>query len=238
MRLVSFRVDDRDTFGGTDGSEAVIDLGGSETTLAQALERYPEPAALAALDGPAVAASDVEWLPPIPQPGKVFCVGLNFPDHVSEVGHEAVAKPTLLARSADSFVGHEQPVLRPAASAELDWEGEVAVVVGRPAWQVAEAEALSVVAGYTCAWPITVSATGRRTARRPPRAETLAQRVDGSGARDCRRGRGPGAAGPRHAPQWRGCAERPARQPRLLEVEVAGIGVLRNPVADLADQAP
>ncbi len=103
--------------------------------------------------GPAVATvslEDVEFLPPIKNPGKIICVGLNYHDHVQESAADPQPYPSLFPRFADSFVGHRQRVVAPAVSNQLDYEGELAVVIGRKTWRVQAGDAMAYVGGYTC----------------------------------------------------------------------------------------
>ncbi|WP_202309310.1 fumarylacetoacetate hydrolase family protein [Mesorhizobium sp. L-8-10] len=95
---------------------------------------------------PVLPLADVELLPPIPNPGKIFCVATNF----HEAGKEAPTFPLLFTRHAEAQVGHGQEILKPAASDRLDFEGELAVVIGRRAHRVAAADAMRHVAGYAC----------------------------------------------------------------------------------------
>ena len=95
------------------------------------------------------AASDVTFLPPMLAPNKIICVGLNYRDHASEAGLAVPTYPTLFARFASSLVGHEQALVRPLCSEQLDYEGELAVVIGRPGRHIPKASALDHVAGYS-----------------------------------------------------------------------------------------
>jgi 2-keto-4-pentenoate hydratase/2-oxohepta-3-ene-1,7-dioic acid hydratase in catechol pathway len=92
----------------------------------------------------------VELLPPVPDPGKIICVGLNYVDHRTESRRRPTDHPTLFIRFSDSQVGHDQPVAFPANASFLDYEGELAVIVGRPGYRLDEADALDHVAGYAC----------------------------------------------------------------------------------------
>src|SRR5712691_8210063 len=71
--------------------------------------------------------SDVIWMPVIPNPDKIVCVGLNYQDHVVETGRDNTEQPVIFLRVADSQVGHKQPILRPRESKNLDYEAEIAV---------------------------------------------------------------------------------------------------------------
>jgi 2-keto-4-pentenoate hydratase/2-oxohepta-3-ene-1,7-dioic acid hydratase in catechol pathway len=92
----------------------------------------------------------VTYLPPIPDPDKIICIGLNYLSHILEGGREVPKYPTIFTRFANSQVGHGQPIIRPKSSITLDFEGELAVVVGKRARHVAEADAMPYVAGYSC----------------------------------------------------------------------------------------
>lgn len=100
--------------------------------------------------GVSVAEGALTFLPPVTDPDKILAVGFNYRGHLVETGTPLPEHPSLFVRFASSQVGHGQPVVAPAVSAEFDYEGELAFVVGRPAWRVAEADALGYVAGYTC----------------------------------------------------------------------------------------
>lgn len=96
------------------------------------------------------AESDVVLLPPVPNPEKVICVGLNYEGHRLETGRPKQTHPTLFARFADTLVGHNSAIRRPSVSQALDFEGELAVVIGRSGFRIPESEADSFVAGYSC----------------------------------------------------------------------------------------
>ena len=95
-------------------------------------------------------AEEVTLLPPVPRPGKVICIGLNYVDHAKEGGNPIPDYPAVFLRALTSVVGPGAPIVRPPCSDKLDFEAELAVVIGRPASRVSERDALSHVAGYTC----------------------------------------------------------------------------------------
>ncbi|MFQ1681699.1 fumarylacetoacetate hydrolase family protein [Pantoea dispersa] len=101
------------------------------------------------------AFSAIRFLPVVENPGKVFCVGMNYADKRQEFAATLDA-PTLFVRFADSLAAHEQPLLKPATTAEFDYEGELAVIIGKAAYQVKAADALQHVAGYSCFMDATV----------------------------------------------------------------------------------
>ncbi|WP_027487312.1 fumarylacetoacetate hydrolase family protein [Allorhizobium undicola] len=104
----------------------------------------------AANSAAAVSLDQVEWLPVIPNPPKILCVGLNYETHRKETGRSEVENPTIFARYANSQTGHLQPIIRPKVSTELDFEGELAVIISRPGRYISREDALSHVAGYAC----------------------------------------------------------------------------------------
>lgn len=87
---------------------------------------------------------------PIPNPGKIICVGLNYHDHMVETRHAPTQHPTLFARFADSQCAHGEPMLMPAASAQFDFEAELAVIIGKSGRNIQADAALDHVAGYSC----------------------------------------------------------------------------------------
>ena len=95
--------------------------------------------------------TDIEILAPISRPGKVVCVGLNYHSHLAEIGEPAPEYPILFHKPATSVIGPAQPIVLPRVSRQIDYEGELAVVIGRRGKYIPEEQALSYVAGYTCA---------------------------------------------------------------------------------------
>ena len=87
--------------------------------------------------------------PPVANPGKIICVGLNYADHSAESGIAQPAYPTLFGRFNSSMIGHMAPLIRPLVSHQLDYEGELVAVIGRRGRHIAKADALDHVAGYT-----------------------------------------------------------------------------------------
>ena len=92
----------------------------------------------------------IRWLPVVPNPDKIFCIGLNYEEHRKETGRPEVRHPTVFARYANSQAGHLCEVPLPRVSEQLDYEGELAVIIGRTGRYIAREEALSHVAGYAC----------------------------------------------------------------------------------------
>jgi 2-keto-4-pentenoate hydratase/2-oxohepta-3-ene-1,7-dioic acid hydratase in catechol pathway len=113
-------------------------------------ERGRELAEAAVADAAAVLdVADVTFRPVVPNPPKFFCVGRNYYEHVEEGRQDTPDVPVLFTRFASSLVGNREPIVRPRVSTQLDWEGELAIVIGKPGRHVAPDRALELVAGYT-----------------------------------------------------------------------------------------
>jgi 2-keto-4-pentenoate hydratase/2-oxohepta-3-ene-1,7-dioic acid hydratase in catechol pathway len=158
MKFLSYRVGGRATWGAVT-PDGVSDLGpGSPSELAATLaaalgdfqldELIERAATIAATE----SADRIEFLPVIPAPGKILCVGLNYRAHAAESGRDPHPPeyPLLFTRFADSQVGHLAPLVRPRVSHRYDYEGELAIVIGRAAHHVRAEQALEYVAGYAC----------------------------------------------------------------------------------------
>jgi 2-keto-4-pentenoate hydratase/2-oxohepta-3-ene-1,7-dioic acid hydratase in catechol pathway len=228
-------------------------------------------------EGPVHNAADIVLGLPIPVPGKIVCLGLNYVDHAKEGGNPIPNYPAVFLRATSSLIAHGQPLLRPSCSDKFDYEAELAVVIGTSAHHVAEADALSHVLGYAC-----FNDGSIRDYQRKSTQWTVGKNFDGTGAF------GPhivtadelpaGAAGLRIACRYNGETMQDgntsdmifpiartiailseamtlepgdviitgtpagvgyARKPPVFlragdvsEVEIEGIGVLRNPVVD------
>lgn len=152
MRLVSFALDDgRLSYGTAEGAtlrDAGAVLGARWPDLSAVLAAD----ALAALDGvgPEMPLSAVRLLPPLPRPGRILCIGLNYLPHILETGRPRPAWPSIFTRDPASVVGHGAPLVRPRASAKFDYEGELAVVIGKAGRHIAADDAWAHVAGYAC----------------------------------------------------------------------------------------
>ena len=100
--------------------------------------------------GDRVPLSKIEWLPPIPDPNKILCVGLNYESHRKETSRSVNEHPTFFIRFADSQIGHAAALLVPSVSDKLDYEGELAIVIGGTGRSVPIEAAMSLVAGFSC----------------------------------------------------------------------------------------
>ena len=150
MKLLSFAHEGRTSFG-IQTSGGVLDLGTAEcpdlrSALAQGLDLTQAASHSARLR----PVDQITWLPPIPAPDKILCVGYNYRTHLVETNTPIPAYPSFFVRFPGSQVGQGQPMVRPLLSEKFDFEGELAVVIGRAGRHIAEAAALSHVAGYAC----------------------------------------------------------------------------------------
>ncbi len=98
---------------------------------------------------PDVALEDIRYLPVIPDAQKIFCVGLNYEEHRVEANRPKTGEPTIFLRTPTSQVGHDDVIVLPRESSSLDYEGEIAIVIGRPGRRIAEGDAWSHIAGYS-----------------------------------------------------------------------------------------
>ncbi|MGI4877874.1 MAG: fumarylacetoacetate hydrolase family protein [Janthinobacterium lividum] len=148
MRYVSFlRPDGLASYGRLEG-EKVLELGGPNRPkdLAAALASN-DVSPLS--DGGTWLLKDVELLPVIPRPGKIICVGLNYATHVAETGREQKEYPAIFTRWADTLVAHGQPLIRPSQTKRFDYEGELAVIIGRRGRRIPRVQAHAYIAGYS-----------------------------------------------------------------------------------------
>ncbi len=99
---------------------------------------------------PDLRQDQITFLPVIPNPDKIVCVGLNYEEHRVEANRDKTEHPALFLRVAESQVGHDQAIIRPRESTKLDYEGEIAVIIGRPGRRISEARAWDHIAGYSC----------------------------------------------------------------------------------------
>ncbi len=154
MKLVTFNQSGQQSYGFVD-NDTIIDIG---QTLGNT---HPDLKSLISDDysklissntdtAPQVALSDVQLLPPITNPDKIICVGLNYESHRKETGRPEVQFPTLFTRFANSQIGDGEAMWRPAESTSLDYEGELAVIIGSGGWKIPVDKALEHVAGYSC----------------------------------------------------------------------------------------
>jgi 2-keto-4-pentenoate hydratase/2-oxohepta-3-ene-1,7-dioic acid hydratase in catechol pathway len=158
MKLVSYITEGKSSFGAVRG-EGVVDLkaalNGRYASLKALLEADALDAARAFLSevpdaGYPLKLAAIELQPVIPNPGKIWCCGLNYHEHLRETNNEATERPVFFLRVAQSQVGHNQAIVLPPESVQLDYEGEIAVVIGKAGRRIAEPDAWRHIAGYAC----------------------------------------------------------------------------------------
>ncbi len=154
MRIVTYR-SGRGDRAGIQVGEGIVDawdaLGGGRSTVRELLEsgRVEEARVATEATRPGVLLPEVELLPPVPDPDKIVCIGLNYRAHAAEAGIDPPESPTFFAKFRNALVPTGAPVPLPDASRKVDYEAEVAFVVGRRCSQVEEVEAGEYVAGFT-----------------------------------------------------------------------------------------
>jgi 2-keto-4-pentenoate hydratase/2-oxohepta-3-ene-1,7-dioic acid hydratase in catechol pathway len=155
MKLASYIADGKASFGVVAG-DGVIDVppltSGKIPSLREALaaNALDDIGRLTAGRAPDRALSGLVYLPVVPDPQRIVCVGINYRSHAAETGRDISPAPSVFLRLADTLLGHGQALVRPRVSDQFDFEGELAVVIGRPGRHVSEADALDHVAGYAC----------------------------------------------------------------------------------------
>ena len=154
MKLATFSLDGKTTWGMVT-DDGVLDCG------AILHGKYPSLKSLIASGGYADAAAAaatarkyplgaVSWLPVIPDPAKILCIGLNYEKHRVETGRKEAEHPAVFTRFADTQLGHGDSIVRPFVSTRLDYEGELAVVIGRHGRHIPRDSAMTYIAGYAC----------------------------------------------------------------------------------------
>ena len=155
MRFVSFSIDGKHSYG-IERDGGVVDLGSrldgaSDLSDVLAQRRLDEAIAVAESRQPSVSLDAITFERTIPRPGKIFCIGVNYGGRNAEYDDDTdnPDKPSVFVRFPSSLVGHEQPLVRPPESQQLDYEGEIVAVVGTGGRRIAKGEALAHVAGLT-----------------------------------------------------------------------------------------
>jgi acylpyruvate hydrolase len=146
MRLATIR-----TGGGTRAVRLAAD-GAVETGHPDVGALLADPAwrsAATAAAGPVHPLTDLDYAPVVPRPGKIVCVGLNYAQHIREMGRDLPKFPTLFAKYAEALIGARDDIVLPAASESVDWEAELAVVIGAPVRHADPAAAAAAIAGYS-----------------------------------------------------------------------------------------
>lgn len=154
MRLASYRARGEDNFGivAGDGFISLKDrLPGKPRTLREVMAPDLLSQARRSKDEkPDTLMADAEFLPVIPDPRKFFAIGVNYRDHAQETGRNVETRPSIFSRFDNTLIGHGQNLIRPSISHEFDFEGELAVIIGKPGRYIKQSAALDHVAGYSC----------------------------------------------------------------------------------------
>jgi 2-keto-4-pentenoate hydratase/2-oxohepta-3-ene-1,7-dioic acid hydratase in catechol pathway len=128
---------------------AWLDLDAGWVDRARAIDEAVRGGSVSLRSGALVRRTDVRLVAPVPRPGKVVCIGLNYRDHAAESGAQIPSRPVVFSKFPTSVVGPDDAVLLPSSSEQVDYEAELAVVIGRRAKRVPRARALEYVLGYT-----------------------------------------------------------------------------------------
>jgi 2-keto-4-pentenoate hydratase/2-oxohepta-3-ene-1,7-dioic acid hydratase in catechol pathway len=155
MRLASYIADGKSCFGVVTGDGVVTlneRLDGRYASLRDALAAGALDEIRKSVDGakPDRKFADITWLPAITNPEKILCAGINYRSHAAEAGRELPKQPSMFIRLANTLIGHDGELVRPSVSQHFDFEGELAVVIGRGGRHIAGERALEHVAGYAC----------------------------------------------------------------------------------------
>jgi 2-keto-4-pentenoate hydratase/2-oxohepta-3-ene-1,7-dioic acid hydratase in catechol pathway len=154
MKLATFKTSKGTTYGAVTGN-GIVDLG------KRLGNKYPDLKALITANAFSQVSSflsekadytldQITWLPVIPNPDRILCVGLNYQDHVVETGRDNTEQPAIFIRLPESQVGHKQPIVRPHESKNLDFEAEIAVIIGKGGRRISQKDSWSHIAGYSC----------------------------------------------------------------------------------------
>ncbi len=155
MKLISFKHQGQDRYGAV-VNDKVLDLtplfGAQAPDLKTLIAKGLVGAAAEAArtQTPTLAFDALELLPVIPNPDQIFCIGLNYGEHVRETGKEITETPVIFLRLPESQVAHGQDIVRPSESHRLDYEAEIAVIIGQGGRRISEADAWKHIAGYSC----------------------------------------------------------------------------------------
>ena len=155
MRFISFEHNGKASYGAVAGNsvwDLGAELGQQAPDLKSLITRNLQDTAaqIVATKSPSLKFSDLTLLPVIPNPGKIFCIGLNYGEHVRETGKTITETPVIFLRVNDSQVAHGQDIVRPPESHRLDFEGEIAIVIGKGGRRISEKESWNHIAGYSC----------------------------------------------------------------------------------------
>jgi 2-keto-4-pentenoate hydratase/2-oxohepta-3-ene-1,7-dioic acid hydratase in catechol pathway len=152
MKLASYTVGGAEAYGVVKGDGVVTMSGRFGNTLREALaaDLLPKIKEAAANASPDRKLAEITFLPVIPDPERIACAGINYRSHASETGREIPKQPSMFLRLTDTLVGHDGEMIRPRISTQYDYEGELAVIIGKGGRYIPKERALDHVAGYTC----------------------------------------------------------------------------------------
>jgi 2-keto-4-pentenoate hydratase/2-oxohepta-3-ene-1,7-dioic acid hydratase in catechol pathway len=152
MRLASFTIDGDAKYGFV-ADEGVVDLTryvGYPDLKAIIAENAIDRVAAYADSSPTYDLSQVTWLPVIPNSGKIVCIGVNYEDHRAETANAEVSYPAMFLRALESQTGHQSAIVRPFESHTLDYEAEIALIIGKEGRRIQRDQAWDYIAGYSC----------------------------------------------------------------------------------------
>lgn len=155
MKFLNFRQGEQSGLAVSDGQGfrgLMTTDAGFPGTLHSLLAQGPQAlsqAADALRKGPAIDLAKIAYLPPVENPGRIWCIGLNYVDHSVESGFAIPTYPAIFSRFPSSMIGHNAPILRPKVSTQLDYEGELVAIIGKAGRYIAKDKALGHVAGYS-----------------------------------------------------------------------------------------
>ena len=183
MKLISYRQQGTTRLGVV-VADGVIDLNQAQpqvpadlgAALWQGIDVYAAAKAAAASMAPRILLAGIEYAAPVPRPGKIICLGLNYYDHAKEGGREKPDYPWFFLRGATSLMAHGEAGIRPRVSERFDFEAELAVVIGKKARHLSQANALDCVFGYSCFNDMSVHDYQKKTPQ-----WTIGKNFDGTG---------------------------------------------------------
>ena len=156
MKLISFEHNGTARYGAILGADRIVDLTpgfGSRAADLKSLiaqDLLAEAGVYVEQATEFLPLADVDLLPVIPNPGQIFCIGLNYGEHVRETGKQVTECPVIFMRVNESQVAHGKDIVRPPESHRLDYEGEIAIVIGKGGRRISEADSWDHIAGYAC----------------------------------------------------------------------------------------
>ena len=150
MRFISYLYNNEPGWGVLDEGD-IVDLTRYAPTLKTAISKGNLPISLDTVSSQkTVPLADCVYLPPIPAPTRILCIGQNYAAHRAEMGGAKTAQPLIFTRFPSSISGHNQALQKPPESDQYDYEGELAVIIGKPGRRIRPEQALDYIAGYSC----------------------------------------------------------------------------------------